>query len=293
MAKTDERPSSSPRQEPDDGLTGWRATVHEVIYGVDTPAGKGFDVALIAAILLSISVVMLESVRSIRLEHGLLLRRAEWTFTLLFTVEYALRLVCVGRPLRYARSFFGIVDLLAILPTYVSLLVPGAQYLLVVRVLRILRVFRVLKLAHYLAEVDVMMRAIRASLRKILVFMYAVLTLVLILGSLMYIIEGPEHGFTSIPRGVYWAIVTLTTVGYGDISPQTPAGQMLASIIMILGYGIIAVPTGIVTAEMTRAARDGVPGKACQQCAAEGLDADAVYCKLCGVRLQDSRSHRG
>ena len=266
-------------------LTGWRAEAHEIIYEADTPAGKTFDVFLILAILASIVVVMLDSVAAFSDRYGSTLRTAEWVFTLLFTVEYVLRLICVGRPLRYARSFFGVVDLLAIIPTYVSLLLPGAQYLLVIRALRMLRVFRVLKLAHFLAEVEVMMRAIRASVRKILVFVYTVVTLVVILGSLMYLIEGPEHGFTSIPRGVYWAIVTLTTVGYGDISPQTPAGQTLASLIMIMGYGIIAVPTGIVTAEMTRATRRPVSGQACKQCSCEGHDTDAIHCKLCGAKL--------
>ena len=209
----------------------------------------------------------------------------EWTFTIFFTVEYVLRLVCVGRPLRYARSFFGVVDLLAILPTYVAIFIPGVHYLVVIRAVRILRVFRVLKLATYMAEVEVMMRAIRSSVRKILVFAYAVVTLTVILGSVMYLIEGPENGFTSIPRGVYWAIVTLTTVGYGDISPQTPPGQALASVVMIMGYGIIAVPTGIVTAEMTLAVRASISGQACPDCSAEGHDTDAAHCKFCGSRL--------
>lgn len=266
-------------------LQGWRAQAQEIIYESDTPAGKAFDVFLIVAIVASVGVVMLDSVAAFRDRFGSALRIAEWSFTILFTVEYVMRLVCVGRPLRYARSFFGVVDVLAIIPTYVSVLVPGVHYLTVIRALRILRVFRVLKLAHFMAEVEVMMRAIRASVRKILVFVYAVLTLVVILGSLMYLIEGPEHGFTSIPRGVYWAIVTLTTVGYGDISPQTPGGQALASVIMIMGYGIIAVPTGIVTAEMTIAARRPVSGQACPQCSAEGHDLDAVHCKICGAKL--------
>jgi voltage-gated potassium channel len=268
----------------DRALSGWKARVQEVIYESDTPAGKAFDVALIATIMLSILVVMLESVADFRDEHGAALRIAEWVFTGLFTVEYALRLLCVARPARYAGSFFGIVDLLAIAPTYLSVLFPGAQYLIVIRALRILRVFRVLKLAHYVAEVEVLMRAMRSSARKIFIFMYAMLTLVVILGSLMYLIEGPENGFTSIPRGVYWAIVTLTTVGYGDISPHTSAGQALAAVIMIMGYGIIAVPTGIVTVEMSRAGK-GVSGQACPSCSAEGHDPDAAHCKFCGVRL--------
>jgi voltage-gated potassium channel len=266
-------------------LTGWRAWAYEIIFESDTPSGKLFDVLLIGTIVLSILVDMLESVADYRLAWGSWLRSAEWVFTALFTLEYLLRLSSAPRPARYATSFFGIVDLLAIVPTYLSVLLPGAQFLVVIRVFRILRVFRVLKLAHYVAEVEVMMHAMRASARKILVFMYAVVTLVVILGSFMYLIEGPAHGFTSIPRGVYWAIVTLTTVGYGDISPQTSAGQALAAVIMILGYGIIAVPTGIVTVEMNRAARRGIPGKACASCQAAGHDADAVHCKFCGTRL--------
>jgi voltage-gated potassium channel len=265
-------------------LTGWRARAHVVIYESDTPSGKAFDVALIATILLSIMVVVIESVAEYGARYGPALRVAEWAFTILFTIEYVLRLASVTHPLRYARSFFGVVDLLAIVPTYVSVLVPGAQFLIVVRALRILRVFRVLKLAHYVAEFDVMARAMRSSARKIFLFVYTVLTLVVILGSLMYLIEGPEHGFTSIPRGIYWAIVTLTTVGYGDISPQTGVGQTLASMIMIMGYGIIAVPTSIVTVEMTRAAGK-VSGKACTSCSAEGHEADAVHCKFCGGEL--------
>jgi voltage-gated potassium channel len=266
---------------------GWRARAHEVIFESDTPAGIAFDVLLIGAILLSILVVMLESVASVRAEHGTSLRLAEWAFTVLFTVEYGLRLACVGRPGRYARSFFGVVDLLSILPTYVSLAVPGAQALLVIRTIRILRAFRVLKLAHYVNESETLVRALYASRRKILVFVLGVFTLVVVFGSLMYLIEGPEHGFTSIPRGIYWAVVTLTTVGYGDISPQTNLGQAVAVCIMILGYGIIAVPTGIVTAELTKAGARAaqVSGQACPSCGADAHAADALHCRLCGARL--------
>ncbi len=271
-------------------LTGWRAKGHEIIFESDTRAGKAFDVGLILAILTSIVVVMLESVESIRQEHGVLLTGAEWAFTLLFTVEYLLRLMCVTRPVRYARSFFGIVDLLAILPTYVSVLVPGTQALAVIRTLRILRVFRVLKLANYVRESETMVRALAASRRKIEVFVSAVLMLVVIFGSLMYLIEGPENGFTSIPRGIYWAIVTLTTVGYGDIAPQTNLGQAVSAMIMILGYGIIAVPTGIVSVQFARAEREamherGVSGQACPGCGAGGHAGDAEYCRLCGGRM--------
>ena len=226
-----------------------------IIFGHDTRPGRIFDVALIAVILGSVTAIMLESVAPIRTEYGQLLRGAEWAVTLLFTAEYGVRLWCVGRPRAYARSFLGIIDLLAVLPTYVSLIVPGGQVLTVVRILRVLRVFRVLKLAHYVGEARALGQALRASRYKITVFALAIITITVIVGSLMYLVEGPSHGFTSIPRGVYWAIVTLTTVGFGDITPQTPLGQTLASLVMIMGYGIIAVPTGIVTAELVVSAR--------------------------------------
>ena len=269
-------------------LSGWRLKLHIIIFGSDTPLGKTFDVALIWVILASVAVVMLESVEVIDARYHTVLYVAEWIFTIIFTIEYGLRLICVGYPLRYARSFFGIIDLLAVLPTYFSLVFPGAQALLVIRLLRILRVFRVLKLVQYLSEADILVQALRASRRKITIFIFAVLTLVTILGSLMYFIEGEEHGFTSIPRGVYWAVVTLTTVGYGDISPQTPIGQALAAVVMIIGYGIIAVPTGIVTAEITRVGRmveEGARALICHQCNADDHDEDAVFCKKCGAQL--------
>ena len=263
----------------------WRDVLFEIIFEADTPAGKWFDIVLIISILLSVMTVMLDSVSSIRAKHGEFLYTAEWFFTILFTAEYILRLLCVGRPIRYAVSFFGIVDLLAILPTYMSLLFFSSRYLLVVRVLRVLRIFRVMKLGHHTKEATVLRKALYASRRKILVFLFVVLTLVIIIGSLIYVIEGEENGFTSIPRGVYWAIVTLTTVGYGDISPQSPAGQFLAAIVMILGYSIIAVPTGIVTAEFSQARKEKTSAQACPDCSAEGHDRDALYCKFCGTKL--------
>ncbi len=266
-------------------LRGWRRRAHEVIYEADTPAGKAFDVGLILLIVCSVVVVMFESMAGVRARYGALLRALEWGITAIFTVEYVLRLLCVARPGAYARSFFGLVDLFAILPTYVSLVVPGARFLTVVRALRVLRVFRVLKLATYMKELDVLMRALRASRRKILVFVYSVLTMVVILGSTMYLIEGPNNGFTSIPRGIYWAIVTLTTVGYGDISPQTNLGQAFASVVMVLGYGIIAVPTGIVTAELTRQESPHTTGRACAGCGRQGHMDDALFCRFCGVAL--------
>jgi voltage-gated potassium channel len=265
----------------------WRDRLFEIIFEADTPAGKWFDIVLIVVILLSVLTVMLDSVASIRARHGRSLYALEWFFTILFTAEYILRLLCVGKPLRYAVSFFGIVDLMAILPTYLSLVVFGSRYLAVVRILRVLRIFRILKLGHHTKEAGVLKAALYASRRKILVFFSVVLTLVVIIGSLMYVIEGPTNGgFTSIPQGVYWAIVTLTTVGYGDISPQTPLGQFLASIVMILGYSIIAVPTGIVTVQWSQASmRRQTNTQACPNCSAEGHDADARHCKFCGAKL--------
>ena len=262
----------------------WRQRVHEIIFEADTPAGKTFDVLLIASILISVAAVMLDSIGAVRFRFATQLYAIEWFFTILFTIEYILRLSCVGRPLKYATSFFGVVDLLAIVPTYLSLLVPGSQYFLVIRILRILRIFRILKLVPYLGEAQLLVQALRASGRKIAVFLYTVLTLVVIFGSLMYVIEGEVNGFTSIPRSIYWAIVTLTTVGYGQVAPQTPLGQFLASGIMILGYGIIAVPTGIVTVEMTQAYKK-VSTQSCPECSAEGHDPDADYCKFCGSKL--------
>lgn len=266
----------------------FRAEWRRIIFQSSRWDEKAFDVLLIVAISLSVLVVMLESIPTLGSELRGALYVAEWVITILFTLEYFLRLYVSLKPLRYARSFFGVVDLLAILPTYLDLLLPGAHYLALLRVLRVLRIFRVLKLVKYIGESNVLMHALRASARKIAVFIFAVVVLVLILGSMMYLIEGAEHGFTSIPKSVYWAIVTLTTVGYGDISPQTPLGQFFASIIMITGYGIIAVPTAIVTAEMTRPTidKEGVAkDPTCSACGWEDHDHDATYCKVCGDRL--------
>ncbi len=262
-----------------------RSRLHEIIFEADTPAGKLFDVLLILSIVASVVLVMLDSVSSIRQSYGDLIYLGEWVFTILFTIEYVLRLYSVGRPLSYATSFFGVVDLLAILPTYLSIIFPGSQYFLVIRILRVLRIFRVLKLVQYVGEARLLMRAMRASRRKIIVFLFVVLTLVVIFGSLMYIIEDSQGGFTSIPQSIYWAIVTMTTVGYGDIAPHTGLGQTLAALIMIIGYGIIAVPTGIVTAELAQAYKKTISTQACPQCSAEGHDPDAEYCKYCGAIL--------
>ena len=263
----------------------WREILFEIIFEAETPAGKWFDIVLIICISLSVLAVMLDSVSSIRAEFGRFLYAAEWFFTILFTIEYILRLLCVRKPTRYAVSFFGIVDLLAILPTYTSLLFFGSRHLAVIRILRVLRIFRVLKMGHHTKEATLLKKALYASRRKILVFLFVVLTLVVIIGSVIYIIEGEENGFTSIPRSVYWAVVTLTTVGYGDISPNTGPGQFLAAIVMILGYSIIAVPTGIVTVELSQAYTDKSTSQACPNCSAEGHDRDAQYCKFCGAKL--------
>ncbi len=263
--------------------------MHTVIFEADTPTGKLFDVVLLIAILASIVIVCLESLKPVREDHGTLLRRIEWGLTIAFTIEYLLRLYCVDRPLQYARSFYGVIDLLAILPTWMSLVLAGAAPLMVIRALRLLRVFRVLKLGHFVREADMLLRALSASRRKILVFVGAVLTLVLILGALMYTVEQGQtgSGFDSIPASVYWAIVTMTTVGYGDIAPVTALGKLIASMVMLTGYGIIAVPTGIVGVELARAAGRPKPvsTQACPSCGIADHDHKAVYCHQCGVAL--------
>jgi voltage-gated potassium channel len=263
---------------------GWRHRVHEVVFESETTAGRAFDITVICLILLSVAAVMLESVRDVRAAYGRELFIAEWFFTILFTLEYVLRLLSVKRPIRYALSFYGLVDLVAILPTYLSLFVPGTQYFLTIRILRLLRIFRILRLAQYTSESRVITAALLASRRKIFVFLVAVLTIVTVVGALMYVVEGEEHGFTDIPTSIYWAIVTLTTVGYGDLSPKTGLGKLLASLVMILGYGIIAVPTGIVTAELARAAKPAST-HVCPECHAEPHDVDAIHCKYCGAKL--------
>lgn len=264
------------------GELNWRNYLHEVIFEADTKAGKAFDVILLLSIVVSVLVVMLDTVPSYKEAYSDLFYRIEWFFTVLFTIEYVLRIISVQKARGYVLSFYGIVDLLSILPTYISLLIPGSQYFLVIRILRVLRVFRVLKFTQYILEVDQLRKALASSRRKIMVFIFTVVTITVIVGSLMYIIEGGENGFTSIPKGIYWAIVTLTTVGYGDISPQTNLGQFVSAIIMIFGYGIIAVPTGIVTTELSRVQSGQHTTVVCPYCSTEGHDADAEYCKYCG-----------
>ena len=264
----------------------WQRTLHEIIFEADTTAGRLFDIALLWAIVLSLLVVSLESVIEIKLEYGGLLRGIEWFFTILFTLEYVARIISLQKPLKYVFSFFGIVDLLSIVPTYLSLFIAGPQYLVVIRTLRLLRVFRVLKLARYLSGLRVLTIAMRQSRPKIIVFLVGVTSLAVIMGTLMYLVEGPENGFTSIPRSVYWAIVTLTTVGYGDITPASPLGQAIAACIMIMGYAIIAVPTGIMAAEITQVREGEVSTQSCPQCSLEGHDYEAKFCKKCENKLK-------
>jgi len=270
-----------------------RRRIFEIIFLSDTPPGKLFDIVLLLTIAASVLVVMLESVAIVRVGREVSFRYAEWFFTLLFTTEYLLRIGCVRRPIRYMTSFYGVVDLLAVLPTYLSLFVTGAGYLLVIRILRLLRLFRILKLARYVGAADLLIEALARSGRKIVVFLYAVLTIVTICGALMYLIEGPENGFSSIPRGVYWAIVTLTTVGYGDITPNTVVGQSLSAVVMIMGYGIIAVPTGIYAAELRGVMLNRHDEKKCPECSRAGHDEDARFCKHCGGNLRASELYTG
>jgi voltage-gated potassium channel len=265
---------------------GLRARLYDIIFESDTPAGRRFDIVLVLTILASILVVVLNSVPSLDQRYGDLLYGVEWAFTLIFTAEYAARLWCVRRPWRYATSFFGIIDLLSVLPTYFSLLVPGSALLLDIRILRLLRVFRIFKLTLYVEEFTRLGEALYASRRKVMVFLSAVVMAILVLGTLMYVIEGPRNGFTSIPVAMYWATVTMTTVGYGDITPHTNIGKLIASFMMLLGWGVLAVPTGIVTAEMTLRGRALALGAiACPACGSKGHESDARFCKDCGAAL--------
>jgi voltage-gated potassium channel len=264
----------------------WRHRLHDVIYESNTPAGKAFDISLLIFILASIVVVMLDSVPAYHREHGELFKALEWAFTVIFTLEYLLRLISVERPLRFVISPLGLVDLLSILPSYLSTFIPGAHSLLVLRALRLLRIFRIFKLTHFLSEAQFLTAAIRGSARKIAIFMLAVVALTVILGSIMYLVENGENGFASIPESIYWAVVTITTVGYGDISPVTPLGRLIASVMMLIGYGIIAVPTGILTSEIAAEARKKKHStEACPACGRHGHDTDARHCKWCGAGL--------
>ncbi len=267
-------------------LTGWRLRLYTIIFEADTRAGRLFDQWLIALILMSVLVVVVESVQSADLKQHLFVFWLEWLFTLAFTIEYAARLACVRHPWRYVFSFYGVIDLLALLPTYVALLVPEVQALIDVRVLRLLRVFRVFKLTAYVVEYQSLGHALNASRRKILVFLSAVLMIVLVMGTLMYVVEGPGNGFTNIPTSVYWAITTMTTVGFGDITPKTGFGRLISSAMMLLGWGTLAVPTGIVTAEMTARRMATLPTtRTCHECLTEGHLAQANFCFHCGAQL--------
>lgn len=269
----------------------WKLKLHEVIYEADTKAGKLFDVVLLWLILVSIALVMLESVDSIDSKYHNQLYIAEWIVTLLFSIEYILRIICIRKPTKYIFSFYGIVDLLSTIPMYLSTFFVGTHSLVALRALRLLRVFRILKLARFIGESNQLLKALKASKAKVAVFLFFVLIICIILGTVMYLIEGAENGFTSIPRSVYWAIVTLTTVGYGDIAPHTPFGQFIASVIMILGYAIIAIPTGIVSSEMTKNNSSktdvNLNTQACPSCSYENHDDDAIYCNHCGSKLHE------
>lgn len=263
----------------------FRHRLHEIIFESDTRAGKAFDVALLVLIVVSVASVMLESVPSLEARYGGFFRRLEWGFTAVFTLEYLLRILSVRQPLRYVTSFFGLVDLVAILPAYLGLLGIGTHELIVVRVLRLMRIFRIFKLSQYTSASAILARSLRESRAKITVFFLAVFALVIVLGSLMYIVEGRTNGFESIPLSIYWAVITVTTVGYGDIVPATALGKFIATLMMILGYAIIAVPTGIVSVSLADAVRKGASGQACRNCGREGHDLDARFCKYCGTEL--------
>jgi len=263
----------------------WRSRLHEIIFETDTKEGKLFDLILILSIIISVGAVIIESVNGIRINYGTTLRNIEWIFTILFTIEFFLRVISVKKPLKYIFSFFGIVDFMSTLPTYLAFFITGAHILVVIRVLRLLRLFRVLKLIRYVDEANILMTALKSSKHKIVVFLFAVLSIIVIVGSLIYIIEGPENGFNDIPKSMYWAVVTITTVGYGDITPQTVVGRVLSSILMIVGYGILAIPTGIFSVELSRAYKKTVSNQACPFCSLEGHDGDAKFCKFCGEKL--------
>ena len=273
--------------------SGWRLRLYTVIFEADTRAGQLFDLGLVVLILASVVVVVLDSIESINARHADLFHALEWAFTVLFSVEYLARLVCVRYPLRYARSVFGIIDLLAVLPTYLAVLVPGLHALIDVRVLRLLRLFRILKLAAYVAEFGALGRALAASRRKIMVFMAFVMLVVLVMGTLMYVVEGPANGYTSIPVGVYWAITTMTTVGFGDITPKTDLGRVIASVMMLIGWGTLAVPTGIVSAEFTAQKMPREPTtRTCHECLTEGHSPGARFCRDCGAELPPWQNDR-
>jgi voltage-gated potassium channel len=285
-AHTEHPTGASPGQAFGRPLGGWRLKMYTVIFEADTRAGRLFDLALVWLILASVAVVMLDSFEAIHARWGATLNALEWGFTGLFTAEYIVRLCCVQRPARYARSLFGIIDLLAVLPTWAALFVPGLHALIDVRLLRLLRLFRILKLVAYVEEFAALAQALAASRRKILVFLSFVLLIVIVMGSIMYVVEGPANGFTNVPVSVYWAISTMTTVGFGDITPKTGLGRFIASMMMLIGWGTLAVPTGIVSAEFTALRwRQSPTTRSCHACLSEGHEIDARFCKDCGAPL--------
>lgn len=258
--------------------------LYEIIFKSNTSLGKKFDLLLILSILLSVITVLFDSVKYYNNLYGELFYQLEWFFTVIFTLEYFLRIYCIKKTSAYITSFYGVIDLLSIIPSYLSILFPASRYLSIIRILRVLRIFRILKLILYIGEANLLIKVLYASKRKIIVFLFSLLTSVTILGSLMYLIEGEANGFTSIPRSIYWAIVTITTVGYGDISPQTEIGQVIASLVMILGYATIAVPTGIISAEFSTQ-KYKLNKLVCENCNCRGYEEDSIYCKQCGNKL--------
>lgn len=263
----------------------WHKKLHDIIFEADTVAGKAFDIVLLLLIIISVIIVLFDSVMHIHKRYGDLLFLMEWIITILFSIEYILRIITTKKKKTYVLSFYGIIDFFAIVPTYLSLFLMGSHYLAILRILRLMRIFRVLKLARYISASRYLIISLRHSRHKIAVFLWVIGLIVVIMGSLMYLIEGPENGFTSIPRSIYWAIVTLTTVGYGDIAPSTFLGQAVASLIMVTGYAIIAVPTGLVTAEIIKLSSKNINTQVCSNCNAENHDDDAKYCKYCGTKL--------
>ncbi|QIR14272.1 ion transporter [Shewanella aestuarii] len=264
--------------------------LRRIIFGTDTPLGKAFDIGLMISIVLSILLICLDTIDSLHTDYGQYFLIGEWFFTLLFTIEYLLRLYCSQNRLQYARSFFGVVDLLSILPSYLALIFPGANFALALRVLRLFRVFRVLKLLRFLADGNLLLRAMMQSSRKVFVFFFSVSLIILVLSVIMYVVEGPNNGFSSIPKSIYWTIVTITTVGYGDITPQTPLGQGIAAITMLIGYSIIAIPTGILTAEISHEIVRVRDLRKCSNCGKKGHDNDAQFCNHCGSELESLSS---
>jgi len=271
-------------------IESWRHTLYQIIYQANTPTGRGFDIALMILILASVLTIMLDSVAEINQKYGDELYAAEWFFTILFTLEYGLRILCIHKPIKYIVSFYGIIDLMSITPSYLSLFLPGAHYLLVIRILRVLRIFRVLKLVRFINQANILVNALKASRLKIAIFMFTISTLLIVFGSTMYLIEGPENGFTNIPVSIYWSVVTLTTVGFGDITPKTDLGRAVSAIVMIVGYAIIAVPTGIFTAELSKEMKKQrkADQRTCPRCRHPGHEKDANYCRICGTELPPS-----